>query len=936
MDQNCNMSLSIPGFVFIKFPIFEADLVLLNKLNRNVLDDFLWILYIKFKDLNTLGAINILTNIIIPELNIKHNVPIFLSELADEYKSITDNANKEILFNQLIYQIVLCIAYKNTEYNINIPIAPRKFKIWLRNNVIDHKYPQNKDDIALTTNQYKSIITQKTIYYEYTYMLEYIKSFTSEYVPKSHHFKFEPLPFDVSTIWPDDYIVSYQEYKISQYYPYWEYLYINKSNLQYLGRCLSYFISLHPDIDIITYIPQKSVDISLLPLCILNYPYIHNVLLGINTSIITFFDYIMIQYEPPITLTVGQLETIYRYIRNNKIKIRKRKDLNIPYCIEDYADITIHEIIEVTASITQNIYPQNPYDNMISKVLGEFKMFYNSYSSDPLILSQYDINILPDQLKFAYIQAKYGIVVTSLSDPDFRALSLYSSIIEAGGISTEKKDSRCFTTSFTRLYKNLPQNTASNTMKYLSIPLYDILTSAQFETIIRRGYVHPLPIDNIQYQKRAYQIHTLRPGIILTYINAYNLNINTFATTFTLKTDICQLFENIVNSYYNTPIYINSVITKLGLRPLTKASKYIKRSLQYLELLCLRLENGTQSITLDNMTDVEIIDKLNCKIGYTNRYELVTLAKILTGQIDGNTFFIPNDRNTCVSLNTTCISEPDININEVKVICYGSLINHIAYTFNEIKAGFSEYGNSREYRRLDISGQINKLHSLNMDEVKSLKSLLNYGICFEDEAFDASNTLDILNEMLLVKMAVSSGDIKDQELKYIYSNFTIQDQKSIITCLSDIFYIGMSFRRWAGSGPFPIEEVQSLEHKDFNQDTDTLSARIKFEEDFNMLSLTLQTFITKLPVVEHSINCIAKSKTPFGYYWHKLIGVHVLQDFEQKRKDGIIQSNLEGDICIRVASTLMIGTGHYYANLLANVSLGADNGYVPNILHKIQ
>lgn len=673
----------------------------------------------------------------------------------------------------------------------------------------------------------------------------------------------------------------------------------------------------------------------------------------------------------PHDLSDGQRVVLYNYFNNHKdifAQIKAPVNPKCPFAIEDYIDNIINKIPpNLLRNGIQKTVP-NPYLLISEDLYGLYRDDLDIV--DAIVLNNYD-EALPAQseriLSFvahieksldmtvhelAYILACLGMrTPNNISEITWAVSIALINILQAGGLKEDIKEANPLPQFFIDdIFSYLADFKIKELAVFLNIKYSNLLTIHQIKDILKRGYISPLPIEpNILARLEKWS--TYSPDQIFMTRELYGLVEGREQETFaSLGKHIHAGMEFCIDNFDEK--HADFIINRLGMvvksNSSTMADKliYIKHSVPYLS----NLFSTKGSLFPSNMTDLQILQRCDAHLGHQSRRDLIRLFTKFTEEKEPM-FFIPNKRN---SINKVTFDSVDTEGEDalftsdlsVPMIAYGTRQRYHLYKITDFYGGFSAKDERKtiySYRILNPSNLTTyiEITEENADKLFILCKLIgetnktSENICIELR--DLFNRMDIINEHYKRTNEYDRGLINE------FSQFSNTEQELLKQAFTDIFYIGMYFRRWKGPGyKFPLKSADTHQDENFDSDTSTVKARCdllatlqKIERYPNALY-----FLHYIHIVEHGKGVIAQSSsTTFIDIWNRIIGVNVYAEeeklaLEENRPPNL--SNLTGAYCIRMASSYMIGTGHFYINLLYNERIGEDGGYNPFEVEVIQ
>jgi hypothetical protein len=415
------------------------------------------------------------------------------------------------------------------------------------------------------------------------------------------------------------------------------------------------------------------------------------------------------------------------------------------------------------------------------------------------------------------------------------------------------------------------------------------------------------------------------PGTTFVYNNKPSENFEKVLEIFNPKTA-----DKIVKTYHiSVPSGVSSY-------------KYLENNLHsYANVL----DRDPKDESIEVMSDGGIIKMIGVYVGHISRDDLVAKAKAF---LDGETmFFIPLVRNSINKYTLTSVPPYDEE-------------DEIEYSISNPKLKIVGYGTSKAYyayETTDFEGSF-------LDDKLSILNPKDIGTYIDITVPQASQLINLVAMYTGMKetiekieasiQAASIGNERDLAIYKEYKTFGEVDRNLLKKCFEDLFYLGMYFRHWLGPGnAFPSKESQTIS-SGFDGNRDSASTMHSFITHYEKLSLKVKEMLDNLMTYEHKSGTIILGKYKFIVFWESLTGASKMRETEKLRQANakaledaakrmtkqeleVFRASLsnkivaEGQYCIRMASTILVGTGHYYAKLLFSLDLGSEEvgGYNP-------
>lgn len=291
---------------------------------------------------------------------------------------------------------------------------------------------------------------------------------------------------------------------------------------------------------------------------------------------------------------------------------------------------------------------------------------------------------------------------------------------------------------------------------------------------------------------------------------------------------------------------------------------------------------------VSSLKDSEIHKQFGVKVGYRTREEHINYSLL---SLKEKTFFIPVT--TSFSVNTHTMLGTDINDEEIIFVGYGTIFEYVTYELDEMFNSFYESNGLVIFRKPD---NINL--SFSFDDIVKLILLMETYIPYQDR-------VDITKRIL---KGLQDNTIKIEESQKCLDTFSSFDNKiksSIGNYLLNVFYSGMCMRRWKGPGyKYPLRESETLQ---------------KFCPD-NNVSLLINKGFQLLKSMDCKAVYFCNSLRVFQCASGKIIEA-TEDEMEIRTLTDLIENTANGSICMRMASTLFIGTSYYFLNTLMDYSI---------------
>lgn len=288
---------------------------------------------------------------------------------------------------------------------------------------------------------------------------------------------------------------------------------------------------------------------------------------------------------------------------------------------------------------------------------------------------------------------------------------------------------------------------------------------------------------------------------------------------------------------------------------------------------------------LSKLTDQEIHNLMGVYVSYNSRVELIQNTITL---IHTPSFFYPTVRLYQRARNRETINLTDITDLNVFMIAYGTMVKYDVYELDDIIGAFTR---DTETGLLSFRHPENQHVKFTVQEVEGLRRLL---MCF-------SSTPGIIRIIELIDQGLIDFHEKlaqDDEYMEQLRKFPVPTKQLIQQFLRQVFYIGMYMRRWRGPGyPFPLK---------------------KSDTQLNISELELDTIVKKQ--IEPAVVLLDQMGKGAAEYCLNFRQCEYNQggtiDVITEKFNEIWHRVGSGKQCIRMASSIFVGTGYHYLRVL--------------------
>lgn len=284
---------------------------------------------------------------------------------------------------------------------------------------------------------------------------------------------------------------------------------------------------------------------------------------------------------------------------------------------------------------------------------------------------------------------------------------------------------------------------------------------------------------------------------------------------------------------------------------------------------------------LCHLSDKEIFSIIQCYVPYNSRSQLINYITSLLYTPD---FFYPLVRN-CTNSQTYLFTPT--SDESVLMVSFGTITKYICYECDELINSFTFYGIDNCEEKAFI------FKNPNLRDVFSsiqITRLLNTIILFT--GFE--KLIDKINIGLIYCLQRSAYD---ETIIHRYHSFDKKYHPIIKKCLLSMFHCGMYMRKWLGpTHPYPL--TTAMTKININTDEQIHNEMISLYQMLNQLPMDISTFILDLSIVEFYGKGYGQHNNPIRNY---------------------LESVSAGVFCIRISSSLFIGTGFYYLRLFGDI-----------------
>lgn len=309
-------------------------------------------------------------------------------------------------------------------------------------------------------------------------------------------------------------------------------------------------------------------------------------------------------------------------------------------------------------------------------------------------------------------------------------------------------------------------------------------------------------------------------------------------------------------------------------------NEVFKRPLDYelleLEVLAPLTHNNIKS-KISRLTDIELLHYTDIFLSYDNRDECIEKYALAFHK---NTFFYPITRKHSVNSQTAMLD--DVRDPNICIIAYGKITSYQSYDIEDLIGAFYAEKNVINFRHPENPNLLFKRNDIN-----SLHSLLSY--------FPPTKNVNTLRDVIVRGLNQMVGQQEnDSKLANLVKSCKMSN--NLKQFLYTLFYCGMYMRRWSGPGaPYPMVENDT---KIDSVPLDKVSAELMRGNDLiKAMSSKELAIYNSLCICLYRSGNLCRSRDTIKSYWKHVV---------------------EGNECIRMASSRFIGTAYHYLVVLYN------------------
>lgn len=292
--------------------------------------------------------------------------------------------------------------------------------------------------------------------------------------------------------------------------------------------------------------------------------------------------------------------------------------------------------------------------------------------------------------------------------------------------------------------------------------------------------------------------------------------------------------------------------------------------------------NPNKKLTLNQMTDMEIVTHTGAFVQFVDRFDLLVKQRsLINGDIR---WFAPLQRNSINKETTSLVAVTDMS---TFMVAYGSLTKYTCYELDELRDSFYITDESAEFRDPQ---NLNRLWS--DEEAKQLSQLL--------DAYPVNTSIFQLQQQI-VKVIEQKEINRNTDTATIksFNAMPVESKQRITHILEKIYEVGWYMRRWKGPpNPYPVAAKSTK----INVDPAILASPILYY---------IKQELGKFNSAE--IKCFNLLRV-YSYRQNKLVN-------DEGKLCNLFKDVVNDKYCIRVASTYFIVTAHIYLTKMVRVDM---------------
>jgi hypothetical protein len=379
-----------------------------------------------------------------------------------------------------------------------------------------------------------------------------------------------------------------------------------------------------------------------------------------------------------------------------------------------------------------------------------------------------------------------------------------------------------------------------------------------------------------------------------------------FTSLLTIKPNALEQF--IINMPDDTNRYMKEIIEDMAkkcgmiipyLKTETEKDYFIDNLKQYKDLFSKKRDKTKISLnTLEYFSDGEIMAFCQAFLQYNTRETLINNAKRFHSS--KSMFFIPIPKKRGSSKNkSTYVVQNDINDLSVFLIAYGNDESFVCFDIDDLLTAFIIKSKTEGSDDKMLFRKPNQhMFVFSNYEIKTLLNLLkSFQKFYHITIPDADELIEKMEQGLeMNKLIVDT----DKRLLQSFNMFNHKEKAMIKQFLYKVFECGMYMRRWKGPGnDFPFFEFETR-----NSTVDPLDKSAIALAELDQIMSAIKPSVLQFCLALQTLN-VFQSMTE-----------RTMETFKD-----IFDKTVRELSCIRVNSTIFVGTTYYYYNLFWNENI---------------
>lgn len=421
-----------------------------------------------------------------------------------------------------------------------------------------------------------------------------------------------------------------------------------------------------------------------------------------------------------------------------------------------------------------------------------------------------------------------------------------------------------------------------------------LLDKPQLIFVLSHGY-YPPHIDLQALRERYQQLRQEPEWIRTNLIELYQFNDNVpYLPLHYVASQTPHPLELVIHAAKNYPLTELAKAVGMVIPTNENVDRYFRQNIlhyretvtrpaglsEFTPMELMKLSPDNLRHALSRYADEEIFQLSGLYFHYTSRLDIIN--QIVNLQVTPR-FFIPLTRR-CKNPETFLgTSTRDLT---VPIIGYGTLTDYFGYESDELLHSFTYYGEEELQSFVFKSPDLTTIYSI--ETIRQLLETIRSHPEFEE----------LIRQIDLGLMLQLEKTQYDNRILREFKSLTQKDQyrSSIRDLFYRLFYSGMYMRRWKGPGhPYPLGMEQTKVK--MSPDDNVISALGELAHLLDSFPSEIRHFLVELRKIEFHGNQMDQSPRSIGELLGQ-VGTH--------------------NYCIRMASSILVGTGFYYLRLLYN------------------